>query len=156
MAVDMFLKIDGIMGESTDDKHKGEIQILSFSWGLNQTAGTAGGGGSAAGKVNLQDFSIVKQLDTATPQLLDRACRGEHIGEALLTLAKSGGTQQDYLKIKLTDIVVSSYSTGGSNAGLPAEQVSFSYGDVEVSAAELRPDGSIGGWKTTTGCNFGK
>lgn len=156
MAVDMFFKIDGIQGESTSDKHKGEIEILSFSWGLNQTGAAAGGPGAAAGKVNLQDFSIVKQLDTATPQLLDRACRGEHIGSALLTLTRSGDRQQDYLKIKLTDIVVSSYSTGGSNAGLPAEQVSFSFNEVEVSAAEVRPDGSIGGWRTTTGCDFGR
>lgn len=154
MSVDMFLKIDGIEGESQSSKHKGEIEILSFTWGLSQTGSPRGGGGGA-GKVNVQDFSIVKQLDTATPQLIELACRGEHVGSALLTLAKAGGNGgQEYLKIKLTDILVSSYSTGGSSSVMPAEQVSFSFQDVEIAAAEVRPDGSIGGWKTSTSCHF--
>ena len=154
MAVDMFLKIDGVEGESTDDKHKGEIEILSFSWGVSQSGGFGPGGG--AGKVSSNDFAIVKRLDKATPQLLEKVCQGEHIGSALLTLAKAGGDhRQEYLKIKLTDIIISSYQTSGASSGEPAEQVSFAFQSVEVSAAEIRQDGSIGGWKETAGCHFG-
>ena len=153
MAVDMFLKIDGVQGESTNSKHKGEIEVLSYSWGVSQS-GTQAGSGAAAGKVTAQDFSIVKQLDTASPQLLELACRGEHVATALLTLSKAGDQQQDYMKFKLTDIVISSYQTGGSGGSLPAEQVSFSFASVEVSAAEFRPDGSIGGWKETGDCHL--
>lgn len=152
MAVDMFLKIDGIQGESRDSKHKGEIEILSFSWGVSNSGGQTGGGGGA-GKVTMQDFSIVKQLDTTSPELLERACRGEHMGSALLTLVRSGGgksDQQEYLKIKLSDILISSYSTGGSNSTLPAEQVTFTFQTADVSAA----DGN-GGWKSGGTCGTG-
>ena len=157
MAVDMFLKLDGVQGESQDSKHKGEIEIMSFSWGVSQSGAAAHGAGGGAGKVNVQDFSIVKLLDTASPELMEKVCRGEHIGSALLTLRKAGDgkDQQEYLKIKLTDVLVSSYQTGGGNGGVPAEQVSFSFQNVEVSAAEIRQDGSIGGWKNTTSCHFG-
>ena len=156
MAVDMFLKIDGIEGDSTSDKHKGEIEILSFSWGVSQTGNFQFGGGGGAGKVTSNDFAIVKRLDKATPQLLEKVCQGEHIGSALLTLAKAGGEQQqEYLKIKLTDIIISSYQTSGASSGDPAEQVSFAFQSVEVSAADIRPDGSIGGWKETSSCHFG-
>lgn len=157
MAVDMFLKLDGIKGESTNDKHKDEIEVMSFSWGLSQQGALAHGNGAAAGKVSVQDFSFVKRLDTASPQLLEASCRGEHIGFGLLTLAKAGGDrgQQEYLKIKFSDILISSYQTGGSQGGDPAEQISLNFSNVEVSAAEIRPDGSIGGWKNTTSCHFG-
>lgn len=151
MAVDMFLKIDGIQGESRDNKHKGEIEILSFSWGVTNSGSGQVGGGAGAGKVNVQDFSIVKQLDTTSPEFLERACAGQHLGSALLTLVRrSGGKgeQQEYLKIKLSDILVSSYQTsGGSNLGVPAEQVSFSFQHAEVSAAD-----GFGGWKNGGSC----
>lgn len=155
MAVDMFLKLDGIKGESTNSKHKDEIEVMSFSWGLSQ-ASRAPGSGGAAGKVSVQDFSFVKRLDAASPLLIEASCRGDHIGSGLLTLAKAGDGkgQQEYLKIKFTDIIISSYQTGGSNAGDPAESVSLSFQNIEVSAAEINPDGSIGGWKNTTSCHF--
>ena len=149
MAVDMFLKIDGIQGESRDNKHKGEIEILSFSWGVSNSGSGQVGGGAGAGKVSVQDFSIVKQLDTTSPEFLERACAGQHLGSALLTLVrKSGKDQQEYLKIKLSDILVSSYQTsGGSNLGVPAEQVSFSFQQAEVSVAD-----GFGGWKSGGSC----
>ena len=157
MAVDMFLKLDGIQGESRDNKHKGEIEILSFSWGVTNSTGQTGGG-AGSGKVNVQDFSIVKQLDTTSPEFLEKACRGEHMGSGLLTLVRTGtgkGDQQEYLKIKLSDILVSSYQTGGANNAVPVEQVTFSFQNVEVYAAETRADGSIGGWKSGSTCGFG-
>jgi type VI secretion system secreted protein Hcp len=153
MAVDMFLKIDGIQGESRDSKHKGEIEILSFSWGVSNSGSGQTGGGGGAGKVTVHDFSIVKQLDTTSPELLERACRGEHLGSALLTLVRTGSgksDQQEYLKIKLSDILISGYSTGGSNTTLPAEQVTFTFQTADVAAA----DGN-GGWKSGGTCGTG-
>jgi len=156
MAVDMFLKLDGIEGESTDSKHKGEIEVLSFSWGVSNSA-TAGRGGAGAGKVSPTDFSIVKRLDTASPQLIEKICHGEHLGSGLLTLRNAGENQQEYLKFELKNVLISSYQTGGSGGeSEPVEQVSFSFESVAVSAAEQGKDGSIGGWKTSTSCSFGR
>jgi type VI secretion system secreted protein Hcp len=153
MAVDMFLKLDGVQGESVSDKHKGEIDILSFSWGLSQT-GTAGhGGGGGAGKVSVQDLSIVKALDASSPQLMEMCCRGEHASYATLTLARTGGKEQteDYFKIKLSDVLISSYQTGGASNGVPAEQVSFTFASVEVSSLDAK-----GQFQPSAACDFHK
>jgi type VI secretion system secreted protein Hcp len=114
MAVDMFIKIGDVKGESTDDKHKGEIDVLSWSWGATQ-AGTSGiGGGGGAGKVQLQDLTITKYIDKASPTLLKMCCDGSHIGTCLLTVRKAGGTALEYLKLTLDGALVTSISTGGS------------------------------------------
>jgi type VI secretion system secreted protein Hcp len=136
MAVDMFLKIDGIDGDSSAVKHKGEIEILSFSWGLsNQTSNTGGGGGS--GKVVVQDFTIVTQISSSSPQIMEKCCRGEHIPNVSLTLATKE-TKQEYLKIKLTDVLISSYQTGATGGAVPVDQVSFNFRGVDVQAADRR------------------
>jgi type VI secretion system secreted protein Hcp len=154
MAVDMFLKLDGIKGESQDSKHKGEIEVLSFSWGVAQQ-GTAGhGGGAGAGKVNVQDVSIAKLVDSASPSLMEAACQGQHIGSGLLTLRKAGKEQLEYMKIKFTDVLITSWQTGGAGAGETFEQVSFSFESVELTGTEQRPDGSSGA-SNTVSCNFG-
>jgi type VI secretion system secreted protein Hcp len=152
MAVDMFLKLEGVKGESVSDKHKGEIDILSFSWGLNQS-GSVGGGGGGAGKVTVNDLSIVKQLDGASPQLMEMCCRGEHVGSATLTLSRLGHKEQteDYFKVTMTDVLISSYQTGGSSNGVPAEQVSFQFGSVEVSSVDAK-----GTFQPSVACNFHK
>lgn len=151
MAVDMFLKLDGIDGESRDHKHKGEIELLSFSWGISNTT-AAGGGGGGAGKVQVQDFSFVKQIDKATPHLLEACCTGKHIGSAQITLASGRERPQEYLKIKMTDILISGFQTGGSNTGgaVPVEQVSFSFRDVDVQTTDRN-----GQWVSQASCNFG-
>lgn len=120
----MFLKLDGIDGESVDSKHKGEIEILSFSWGVSNS-GAAGHGGASAGKVALNDFLIVKSLDKASPQLIEKICQGEHLGSGLLTLRKAGDKPVEYLKIKFSDILISGYQTGGSGQSEPVEQDEF-------------------------------
>jgi type VI secretion system secreted protein Hcp len=105
--VDYFLKIDGIPGESGDDKHKAEIELESFSWGESQS-GTAGhGGGAGAGKVVAQDLSIVKKVDKASPVLMIGCATGTHYKSAILTARKAGGGQLDYLKITLEDVLIS-------------------------------------------------
>lgn len=152
MAVDMFLKLDGVKGESADSKHKGEIEILSFSWGVSQAI--AEHGGASSGKVSSNDFSIMKEFDTASPQLMEMICSGQSAGSALLTLRKAGEKPLEYLKIKLTDVLISSYQTGGGNGGVPVESVSFSFSNIEVSAFEQKADGSLG-QEVSSSCHFG-
>jgi type VI secretion system secreted protein Hcp len=144
--VDYFLKLDGIDGESQDDKHKNEIEIESFSWGATNS-GTAGrGSGSGAGKVQHQDLVINKSLDKASPNLYINCCTGTHIKTATLTARKAGGGQQEYLKITLEEVLISSYQHSGANGSgtVPSEQVTLNFSKMELSYKEQKPDGSLG------------
>ena len=146
-AVDYFLKIDGIEGESQDDKHKNEIDVLSWSWGENQHGTSAAGGGGGAGKVSMQDFHFVMKVSKASPKLMLACATGEHIKKAVLTARKAGKEQQEYLKVTLSDLLVSSYQTGGSGHGdvVPTDQVSLNFSKIEVVYKEQKADGSLGG-----------
>ena len=126
---DAFLKIGDIKGESLDDKHKNEIDVMSFSWGMTQTGVSATGGGGGAGKVRMIDFCFVAKTSSASPLLMLNCANGTHIKEATLVCRKAGGTQLEYLKIKLTDVLVSSYKPAGSEADL-FEVEDFSF-DIE-------------------------
>ena len=134
MAVDMFLKLDGIKGESHDDKHRGEIELLSFSWGVSNSARACGaGGGGGAGKVSVSDLSIMKKIDSATPQLMEHCVSGKHISEGLITVRKAGEKPLEFLKIKLTEILVSSSQSGAGGATDPVESLTLNFTKFEVS-----------------------
>lgn len=144
MAVDYFLKIDGIEGESTDDKHKNEIDILSWSWGETQSGSHAYGGGGGAGKVNMQDFSFAMNVNKASPKLLLACANGEHIKQALLVCRKAGKEQQEYLKVKFSDLLVSSFQTGGSTGEVvPVDQISLNFAKIEYEYYPQKKDGSL-------------
>jgi type VI secretion system secreted protein Hcp len=147
MAVDYFLKIQGIEGESHDAKHANEIDVLSFSWGETQTGTHAGGGGGGAGKVSMQDFHFVMKTNKASPKLLLACANGEHIKEATLVARKAGKDQQDFMKIKFTDLLVSSYQTGGSSTSdeIPMDQISLNYSKIEYEYREQAADGTLKG-----------
>src|SRR6476620_1776695 len=132
--VDYFLKIDGIEGESGDDKHKGEIELESWSWGATQSGTANIGSGMGAGKVVMQDFHFVMKLNKATPKLLEVCATGKHIPTALMTCRKAGGTQGEFLTYKFQDVLVSSYQTGGSAHGviIPTDQVSLNFSKIKV------------------------
>jgi type VI secretion system secreted protein Hcp len=145
--VDYFLKIAEVPGESTDDKHKGEIELESWSWG-EVNSGTAGhGAGAGSGKVQPQDFNFTKKLDKASPVLLAACALGNHFKTAILTCRKAGGGQQEYLKITLEECMVSSYQLGGSSgsATVPFEQVALNFSKLEMAYKEQKADGSLGG-----------
>jgi type VI secretion system secreted protein Hcp len=160
MAFDAFLKIDGIPGESTDDKHKDWIEVLSFNHGLSQPAAAiSSGGGRAAERCQHQNFSIAKVMDKASPKLALNCCNGAHIKEAKLELCRATGDKQKYMEYKLTDVIVSSYSPGGASQGgetIPLEQVSFNYGKIEWTYTETdhktgKPKGDVKAhWDLTT------
>lgn len=146
-AVDYFLKIDGIDGESQDSKHKGEIDIESWSWGETNAGSHSGGGGGGAGKVQMQDFHYVMKMNKATPKLMLACATGQHIKKAVLTCRKAGGKQENFLKVTMSDLLVSSYQTGGSGHSdiVPTDQISLNYSKIEFEYKEQKPDGTLGG-----------
>ena len=145
--VDYFLKIDGIEGESKDDKHTGAIDIESWSWGEAQTGTHVHGGGGGAGKVAMQDFHFVMKVNKASPKLMLDCARGQHIHKATLFTRKAGKQQQEFLKITLTDVLVSSFQTGGSGHAhiIPTDQIALNYAKIEFEYKEQKPDGTLGG-----------
>jgi len=143
-AVDYFLKIDTIPGESTDSKHKAEIDIESWSWGETNSGTHATGGGGGAGKVNMHDFSFTMRVNKASPKLFLACATGQHIKEATLVCRKAGKDQQEYLKIKFSDLLISSYQTGGSTGDVvPVDQISLNFSKIEVNYAPQKPDGTL-------------
>ena len=146
-AVDYLLKIEGIDGESHDSKHKGEIDVESWSWGETQTGSHSAGSGGGAGKVAMQDFHFVMKVNKASPKLALACATGEHIKKATLTCRKAGKEQQEFLKVTLSDLLVSSYQTGGSAHGdiLPVDQIAMNYAKVEWEYKEQKQDGTLAG-----------
>ncbi len=125
-----FLKIDGVDGESADSRHKGEIELSSFSIGTSAPRTSGGGGG--AGKVSFSSFTITKTIDKASPVLFKAAATGKHFAKVTVAFArKAGRGQQDYLEYKLSQVLISSIQDGTSGSGRPTEQVSFNFAKIE-------------------------
>jgi type VI secretion system secreted protein Hcp len=143
MAVDMFIKIDDIKGEANDAKHKGTIDVLSWSWGVTQSGTTHMGGGGGSGKANVNDLTLTKYIDRASPVLLKICCSGKHIKTAVLTVRKAGDKPLEYLKITMEDAIVSSVSTGGSGGSdRLTENVTLNFARVKMEYVPQKPDGS--------------
>src|SRR6478672_4062877 len=144
-AVDYFIKFDGIKGESTDAKHKDEVDIESWSWGESHLGSSGAGGGAGAGKVSMQDFHFMMKLNTASISLMKACATGQHIKTATLTARKAGKEQHEYLTFKLADVLVSSYQTGGSEGSdIEMDAVSLNFAKIEVEYKPQKPDGSPG------------
>jgi len=145
--VDYFLKIDGIDGESTDSKHKNEIDVQSWGFGASQSGTMHSGGGGGAGKVSVQDLHFVAKISKATPKLFLSCANGEHIKKAVLVARKAGKEQQEYLKITMSDLLVSNFQMGGSSSDgiVPVDQVSLNFAKIEIEYKEQKEDGSLGG-----------
>jgi type VI secretion system secreted protein Hcp len=136
MAVDMFIKIDGIKGESADDKHKEEIDVLAWSWGMSQSGSAHMGGGAGSGKVNVNDLSFTKYIDVGSADLYLSCCNGKHLKDAKLVVRKAGENPLEYLKITMEDVIISSVSTGGSGGeDRLTENVTLNFARVKVDYA---------------------
>lgn len=145
MAVDQFLKLDGIEGESQDHKHGKTIDVLAWSWGMSQSGTTHMGSGGGAGKVNIQDISITKYIDKSSPTLMLKTANGAHINKGLLTVRKAGEKALEYMKIEMEDIMITSVSTGGSGGeDRLTENVTLNFSKVKVMYTEQAKDGSAG------------
>jgi len=134
MAMDMFLEVIGVKGESRDKTKKEKIDILAWSWGASNSGTAHVGGGAGAGKVNVQDLSVTKYLDAASPSLLLYCCNGKHLTEATLTVRKAGENPLEYLVIKMTEVMVTAVSHGGSGGeDRLTENVTLNFAKVEFT-----------------------
>jgi type VI secretion system secreted protein Hcp len=143
MAVDMFLKLGDVKGESVDDKHKDEIDVLSWSWGATQSATTHLGSGGGAGKVAVQDLHITKHLDKSSPRLMLACCTGKHYEEGLLTVRKAGDKPVEYLKLTLKEVLISSVSVAGHGADdRLTENITLNFAQFKQEYTPQKADGS--------------
>jgi len=144
MAADVFLKLTGIQGDSTDSKHKDEIEVLSWSWGVQQSGTMAHGGGGGEGKAAFNDFNFTHHVDKASPVLLKACATGEHIKEATITVRKAGKGQQEFLILKLTDVLITSVNPSGSgDSAATAESVAMQSSKVDLEYKPQKADGSL-------------
>ncbi|MCB2261936.1 MAG: type VI secretion system tube protein Hcp [Candidatus Thiosymbion ectosymbiont of Robbea hypermnestra] len=158
MAVDMYLCIEGVKGESTDAKHPDCIEVLSYNFGVTQPVSAASAtGGRTAGKADPQDLSIVKTLDTASPDLYLKGVNGETIKKATLKVCLATGEKHTFMEYTFTDCIVSSVSVGGSEADetKPLENITFNYGTAELEYTAIDHDGKKAG-TTSRGWNYEK
>ena len=145
MAVDFFIKIGDVKGESKDHKHKEEIDVLSWQWGMNQTGTGHTGGGLGAGKVNVHDISFTKYVDKATPDLMLACCNGKHYPEAKLTARKAGENPLEYLIITMNDVLITGVSTSGHGSDeRQTENITLNFSKFKVDYTEQTATGSAG------------
>jgi type VI secretion system secreted protein Hcp len=142
MAADIFAKIGDIKGESLDAKHKDEIEVLSFSWGV-ANAGVSSGGGVGAGKATFQDISIVHHIDKSSPLLLKACATGTHIKDAMITHRKAGKEQHEYLTVKMNDVIVTGVTHGGASGQPFSESVTLAFAKVDLEYKPQKQDGSL-------------
>ena len=146
MASDIFAKIGDIKGESLDDNHKDEIDVMSYSWGVTQTGSIAGGGGGGEGKAQFNDFNFTTNVSKASPFLFLACASGEHIKDATISVRKAGAgkTPEDYLILKMTDVLISSYQPSASSGGdRPTESISMAFAKVEFSYRAQNDKGQL-------------
>ena len=155
---DAFLQLDGIPGESTDDKHKDWIELVSYGHTMTQpvSATRSSSGGASSGRAHHGDFAITKYLDKASPKLYEALSQGKHIGKGKIEVCRAGGGQVKFLEISFEEIMISSVTLAGQqpsngaspdpNHDLPTESVSLNYGKIEWTyTQQKRKDGSGGG-----------
>jgi len=146
MSGDIFLKLKDVEGESDKKGHEKEIEVESFSWGESNPTSFAYGGGGGVGKVSIQDVHFTKLVDKASGNLAQFCASGKHIGEAQFTFRKAGEDAQEYFKVKLTDVMISSYQLSDSSGGstLPHESVSLAAAKVQFEYYPQDEKGKLG------------
>jgi type VI secretion system secreted protein Hcp len=142
-AVDYFLKIDGIEGESKHRGYEKQIEIQSYSFGLTQSGSFAAGGGAGAGKVQVSEFIITKVTDKSSPLLMQACANGKHLKEATLFAVKSDESRTEFLEIKFTDLLITSYQTS-AGGDIPTESMSFNFAKMDIEYRPQNADGSLG------------
>jgi len=158
MGVEIFLKLDGITGESTKTGAEGWIEIFSFSNGASNPSSVSFGTGSGAGKVDLSSVSLQKQLDIASPYMFANCCSGTHIATGSMVVRESTGDKnpQVYFQYDFTEVFIDSISWGGAaGGGKPSESLSLSAKSIMVTYTPQNGDGTLGtkipkGWNQTT------
>ena len=145
MAVDMFIKIGDLTGESRDKTHKDSIDVLAWSWGMSNSGSAHTGGGAGAGKVNVQDLSFTKYIDKSSTNLIMACCKGSHYPEAKLTVRKAGGHPLEYITVTMKEVLITSVSTGGSGGeDRLTENVTLNFAEFVTEYKDQKPDGTPG------------
>jgi type VI secretion system secreted protein Hcp len=144
MASNIFAKIGDIKGESLDSKHKDEVEVLSWSWGVTNAGTIRAGGGGGQGKASFNDFNFTHYIDKASPILLRACATGQHIKEATITVRKAGKGQQEFLIIKMNDVIITSVaSSGAGDEPASAENVALQFAKVDLEYKPQKRDGSL-------------
>jgi type VI secretion system secreted protein Hcp len=148
MASDYLLEIDGIKGEAQDAKHKETIEIESFSFGASHPGSFAQGTGGSTGKVSFQDIHFTTKVNKASPILMTSCATGKHISKATLYVRKATGTggQQEYYKVELQEVLISSYQSGGhaGDDSIPVDQFSLNFAKIEYVYKPQDAKGALG------------
>ncbi|MES9884682.1 MAG: type VI secretion system tube protein Hcp [Sedimenticola sp.] len=158
MAVDMFIKIGDIKGESQDSSHKEEVDVLAWSWGMSQSGTMHIGGGGGGGKISVQDLSITKWVDKSTPNLMGYCSSGKQMAEAQLTVRKAGGDKPlEYVILTMSDVIVTSVSSGGSGGeDRLTENVTLNFAKVKYDYQPQKQDGTADGGQIKYGWDIAK
>lgn len=142
---DMFLKLEGIEGESNDDIKKKHIEIASFHVGGANTGSFSAATGGGTSKVNLQDVQFTKIIDKSSPNLFGYLTTGKHIEKATITVRKAGGDPKDFFTITLSPCLVSSYNISGhEGGGHPQESFSLNFDKIEYEYKTQDDKGALG------------
>ncbi|SDK16282.1 type VI secretion system secreted protein Hcp [Pseudomonas delhiensis] len=145
MSIDMFMRVEGATGESKDSNHKGWTDVVSFTWGAVQPGNMGVGGGGGAGKVHFDDLLINAQIDKSTPALLKYCASGKHIPKVEVSVCKAGGSQVEYTRIILEEVLVTGVKYTGADTGdLVSMLYSFQAAKVTQQYWEQTEQGSKG------------
>jgi type VI secretion system secreted protein Hcp len=142
-AVDYFLMIEGIEGESASETHRGQIEIDSFSWGMSNSGSMAAGGGGGAGKTSFSSLRVATTVSKASPKLFESVATGKHFPSATLTLVDSEQRGQEIMKVTLSDVIISSYQSSGASGSAPTESFKLNFAKIEYEYTPQKPDGSL-------------
>ncbi len=145
---DIFIKIDGIAGESQDATHAEEIEVLHWGWAITQKSSMHSGSGGGAAKATVEDLSFTHHIDRATPNLAGYAFRGQHIPKALLTMRKAGGVPLEYLRITMYDVVIT-HVEPVAGEGVALEHVRLSFARMKQEYVVQSPIGGSQGTITS-------
>jgi type VI secretion system secreted protein Hcp len=157
MPFDGFVKIAGVPGEASDEDFKGQIEIVSFAWGVSQPVSAGYGGGDGTSICKISDFSFIHQMDKASPVLFQKCCSGEHIPKITISMRKAGGTQLVYNTYVLSDCIISSVRPGGRAQApeeIPLEEVTISFAECSIDYQPQGADGQADGGPVHGGWNI--
>ena len=143
MAADIFAKLGDIKGESIDDKHKDEIEVLSYSWGVANAGSMGYGTGGGEGKATFHDLSFTHKIDKASPVLMQACATGVHLKDATITHRKAGKGQQEFLVIKMNDVIITSVTETDDSGGDELETVTLAFAKIDVEYKPQKADGSL-------------
>lgn len=160
MAFDAFIKIDGIDGESTDEKHADWIEVKKFSTGLNQQASATASsvGGASSERADFHGLTITKLIDKASPKLALACAAGTHIDSITLEICRAGDQKVKYMEYKMSNCIIGSVTTSGGEEEFPQEDVTIDFGKVEWAyTVQSRKGGGAagnvaGGWDLQRNC----